>query len=451
MAHLAMAGALAFSLAGAPALAFADSVDDVAVFMDDVVSTSTASSSASAASSTVMHGLYASADTVFANGQDILTTAVNACGLYAEKGAAIIANELNVRTRGDNCASIATSDQGGRISIANSQVTTTGSDSPLLLSAGTVEADNVSGSASASGIATVVDSGRLLIANSSLTSTFEGDEASNPITSTLTNTISDEVSGCINLYRTDTTDASTGQVDTALFQARDASLTSNLESDAFFYLTNTSSSIVLSNADLNFDSENVKLLVAAGSDQGWGTAGKNGATVTFTAIDQQLNGKIEVDSISLLELFLLDESTWEGSSSIVANAAGTDLASNIIVNIASGSTWVVTENSTITTLNIEKGGALVDADGKAVTIVDADGNKLVDGASDVEVSVKGEFTTTVKTTDVNKLQNSTIDRTAFDEEYGTSTAFGTNGNGAVSDEEHAAELQAIIAEWFRSL
>lgn len=398
-----------------------------------------------------MHGLYASADTVLSDGQDILTTAVNACGLYAEKGATIIANSLNVRTRGDNCAGIATSDQGGRVSVANSHVTTTGSGSPLLRSAGTVEADNVSGSSSASGVADVVDSGRLLIASSSLTSTYEGDAASNPITSTLANTVSDEAPGCISLYRTDTTDASTGRVDTALFQARDTSLTSDLESGAFFYLTNTSSSIVLSNADLNFDSNTVKLLVAAGSDQGWGTAGKNGASVTFTAIGQQLNGKIEVDSISLLELFLLDGSTWEGSSGITANAAGTDLASNIIVNIAAGSTWVVTENSTITTLNIEKGGALVDAGGKAVTIVDADGNKLVDGASDVEVSVRGEFTTTVKTTDVNKLQSATIDRTAFDEEYGTSTAFGTNGADAASDEERAAELQAIIADWFHNL
>ena len=202
---------------------------------------------------------------------------------------------------------------------------------------------------------------------------------------------------------------------------------------------------MLQDNKLDFNSDKAKLLVAKGSDATsaltpsnnstvFGTAGKNGATVSFTALDQSLSGNIEVDSISSVDFYLLDGSMWTGTSDVTANAAGADLATNITVNIDATSGWIVTEDATVSALNIAKGG------------------KLVDGASDVKVSVTNEFSTTVKTSSANTLQSATIDRAAFDEEFGTSTAFGTNGAGAAqSDEERAAELKAFIIDWFQNL
>ena len=307
------------------------------------------------------------------------------------------------------------------------------------------------GTAAKSALAVIEGAGSILVNSSSLASS--GADSVNGTLPT----------SAVALYRTETIDASTDQVQTAFFQASKSSLDSAIDSGSFFYLTNTTATIVLQDNKLDFNSDKAKLLVAKGSDATsaltpsnnstvFGTAGKNGATVSFTALDQSLSGNIEVDSISSVDFYLLDGSMWTGTSDVTANAAGADLATNITVNIDATSGWIVTEDATVSALNIAKGGKLVDADGKAVTIVDADGNKLVDGASDVKVSVTNEFSTTVKTSSANALQSATVDRTAFDEEFGTSTTFGTNGAGAAqSDEERAAELKAFIIDWFQNL
>lgn len=459
-AKLALAGILTLALATAPLAAFAEAADvsdDTAATSSSAATSEAATSSASASAESessssslspeARYGLYASSDTVFSNDESYTTTARNAFGAYVADNVTLVANGLFVRTRGNVSAAIAVTGDDSKASVANAELKTTGADSPLFWVVGAMEADGVTGEATSSAIASVVDSGRVLIANSSLTSSYTGAGQSSLLPETIT---AQGTEGYIDIYRTDTTDASTDQVEASLFQAVDSKLECDLESGAFFNLTNTVTSISLSNCNLDFDTDNVELLTAAGNDKDWGTVGKNGATATFTARNQQLAGAIDVDSISSLNLFLLEGTTWTGSSTITPNGAGTDMASNIVVNIDSTSGWVVTENSTVTTLNIEKGGTLVDEAGKSVTIVDADGNKLVDGASDIKVSVTGEFTTTVKTTDANTLRESSIDRAEFDTAYGTSTTFGTN-SVSQSDEERAAELQSIIASWFDNL
>ena len=391
------------------------------------------------------------ATTTNLNENDISTTDDDACGVIAKAGATIIANALNVQTKGARASAVSASASDSAVSIVNSQLSTSGSEAPLLSSAGTLEAENVQGTATKSPIVSVLETGSVLVANSTLESSYAGNAKDALPTS------------AIALYGTSAIDATSEKRAPALFQATGSTLKSAIDSGAFFYLTNTQANILLVGNILDFDTSKAKLLMAAGSDvasdlsptsdtASFGTAGKNGATVTLTAIEQKLEGDIVVDSISSVDIFLLDGSSWTGSCDITANAAGADLADNIAVNIDATSGWVVTEDSTVSSLNIEKGGKLVDADGKAVTIVDADGNKLVDGASDVEVAVADTFTTTVKTTDANSPKGSAIDRTAFDEEFGTSTAFGTNGTStSPTDEERAAELQAIIVAWFNNL
>lgn len=385
------------------------------------------------------------------NESEIAMTDDGACGVMAEAGATIVANALNVQTKGAKACAVLASAADSAVSITNSQLSTSGSEAPLFSSAGTLEADNVQGMATKSPLATVVETGSIIVTCSTLESSYAGNTKDTLPTSAVT------------LYGTSAIDATSTKRATALFQASGSTLKSAIDSGAFFYLTNTQANILLVDDALDFDADKAKLLVAAGSDVAsdisptsdttpFGTAGKNGATVTFTAYDQKLEGDVAVDSISSVGFFLLDGSMWTGSCDITANAAGTDLADNLTVNIDATSGWVVTKNSTVSSLNIEKGGKLVDEEGKAVAIVDADGNKLVDGASDVEVAVSDTFSTAVKTTDANKPKGSAIDRTAFDEEFGTSTAFGTNGSStSKSDEERAAELQAIIVAWFDNL
>ena len=222
-----------------------------------------------------------------------------------------------------------------------------------------------------------------------------------------------------------------------------------------FYLTNTSAKVVLSNTELDFDSDAANLITAAGNDaNNWGTAGSNGAIAAFTGINQDLEGNVEVDTISTVDFFLLDGSTWEGASDIVDNAKASTNAEHLNVYIDSTSEWIVTDDSTVSNLNLAKGGKLVDKQGKAVKVADADGNVLVEGASDIMVYVNDVFSTSVSTTEANAIEAADIDRSAFDEMFGITTTFGENGNAALgtTDEEQEVEAtkQAII-DWFHNL
>lgn len=290
-----------------------------------------------------------------------------------------------------------------------------GSGSPLLYSTGDIEVDGVTGTASGSQIAGMEGLNKILINNSDLTSTITGKTASDPI-----------ADGVI-LYQSTSGDADTSTGESALFQAVDSTLTSSITEGSFFYVTNTAADVVLKSTEINFDSDKAALLTVEGNDSnGWGTAGENGGTVNFTALDETLSGDISVDTISTLNLWLLDGTTYTGAMEITDNADGTDTTdAPITVNVDSDSTWVVTADTTISALNAESGAKIVDKNGKTVTIV-ADGKTVVKGTSDITVTVTGSYSTSVTTSDVNEVSTDYIDRTDFDSYYGTSTTFGEN-------------------------
>ena len=400
--------------------------------------------SALTASSEGSNGLFATDKaTIFANNTTIETTADSARGLDATYGGTIIANGLTVSTQGDHCASIATDRGGGNISVTNSTLNTAGSGSPILYSTGDIEVDNVTGTAAGSQLVGMEGLNTVLISDSKLTSTNKGKTGSDP------------VANGVLIYQSTSGDAEAKTGETALFQATNSKLSSAIESGAMFYLTNTSAKVVLSNTELDFDSDAANLITAAGNDaNNWGTAGSNGATATFTGINQNLKGNVEVDTISAVEFFLLDGSTWEGASDIVDNAKTSTNAEHLNVYIDSTSEWIVTDDSTVSNLNLAKGGKLVDKQGKAVKVADADGNVLVEGASDIMVYVNDVFSTSVSTTEANAIEAADIDRSAFDEMFGITTTFGENGNAALgtTDEEQEVEAtkQAII-DWFHNL
>ena len=378
-------------------------------------STAYVSDTSLSADSTGSNAIFATdSGTVYANNVTIETSESNSRGLDATYDGTIIANLMDIATVGDHCASIATDRGGGSISVTNSTLSTAGSGSPLLYSTGDIQVSNVEGTATGSQIAGMEGLNTILIYNSTLESTITSATASDPI-----------ANGVI-IYQSTSGDAETTTGDRATFNAVDSSLTSAIESGAMFYVTNTSANIVLSGTTLDFDSENVNLLQIEGNDSNsWGTAGSNGGTVTFTAYGETLSGDVSVDTISSLDFYLLDGSTYTGAFTITENSVNTSATdAPITVNVSSDSTWVVTEDTTISALNAEEGATIVDEDGKTVTIV-ANGETVVEGDSSITVTVSGEYSTTVTTDENNELSDSYIDRSAFDEYYGTETGFTT--------------------------
>lgn len=394
-------------------------------------------STSSAAKASGVAAIFADkGQTTYKNGMTVSTTSKESPAIGAAADGTVIANLIDASTRAINSAGIQAGSAKAKVSVANSTVSTNGKQSPIISASGTVEVDNLQAGAAASSIAAVEGSGAVLVENSTLAS--EGNSA-------------DEsgVENAVLLYRAGKATSSADGA--ATFQAVDSTLSSAQKSGALFHLTNTQANIVLSNTKLDFDDGAAKLITAAGNSvAGWGDAGKNGAEATVTAIGQTLQGDIDVDAISTLNVSLLENSSWTGSSSISKAASGDALAENLTVNVEAGSAWIVSEDSTVTNLNLADGAKLVDENGKTVKITDADGNTLVDGTSDIEVKVLGDITTTMKASDANKLVESSIDRADFDEEFGTSTAFGTNKT-ATAEEQRAQELAAIITAWFQAL
>lgn len=377
------------------------------------------SDSALTADSTGSNGIFATdGATAYANNSTIVTSRSNSRGLDATYGGTVIGNLLAISTAGDHSAALATDRGGGKVSLTNSTLYTAGSGSPLLYSTGNVQVDNVTGTAAGSQIAGMEGLNTILIKNSDLTSKVTGKTASDP------------VANGIIIYQSTSGDAEAATGETAEFEASDSTLTSAIQEGSMFYLTNTAANIVLENTKLDFDSDAANLLTVSGNDaNNWGTPGKNGADVTFTGRNQTLKGDISVDTISSLDLYLLDGSTYTGTTNIVDNtAANTTSAAPISVSLSADSSWTVTGDATVTNLHLQDGAKLVDKDGNDVTILGADGKTLREGESDLSVTVTGNYDNTVTTDEDNTLNGTVINRDDFDVTYVTNTKFGTNAD-----------------------
>ena len=353
--------------------------------------------------------------TLHASGLTVKNTAVNSQGAKATYGGNVVGDNLVISTAGDESAAVA-ADRDGNVSLTYSILNTEGKNSPLLHSAGSIEVNGLEGKAQNSQIARLEGANRLVISNSALESAYAGEAASEP------------VANGIAVYAPTSKDADGTSSKTALLQATNSDLTSSIRSGSLFYFTNTKAKVVLSSTTLNYDSNKAKLITAAGNNTGnWGNAGKNGAAITFTGIKQKLKGDVEVDTISSVDLYLLEGSAWTGASSILQNNDGATNGELLNVSIDGKSSWIVTENSTVTNLNIENGGKLVDNSGYAVKIVDKDGNTIVDGTSPTKITVTGKLSTYIKTSDANQIESTDIDRADFDAYFETDTAFGDEG------------------------
>lgn len=323
---------------------------------------------------------------------------------------------------------VATDRGGGNISVDGGTISIEGSGSPIVYSTGDIEVSDVTGTASESQLVGMEGLITVLIRNSTLSSSQTGKTASDPV-----------ADGVI-IYQSTSGDAESTTGEAATFQAVDSKLSSAIQSGSMFYLTNTSADVVLKNTELDFASSAARLLYAAGNDaNNWGQAGSNGATVKFTGIGQQLAGDVVADTISSVDLHLTEGTTWAGAASIEQNAAGSTSDAPMTVNIDGSSQWTVTADSTVSSLNVAEGAKVVDADGKTVTIV-AGGQAVVQGDSGLTVTVTGSYSTDYDASEAGSLTSEAIDRTAYDD------AFGTDVDDASSDEKDATSQASTASD-----
>lgn len=345
-------------------------------------SSATVSNSSLTATSAGSNGIFATdGATVTVSDTSIDTTADNSRGLDATYGGVITADNVDITTAGDHCAGIATDRGGGTITAVDSTVSTQGSGSPILYSTGDIEVEGLTGTASGSQIAGMEGLNTIIIENSTLASSITGKTASDPI-----------ANGII-IYQSTSGDAEATTGSTATFTAKNSTLSSAIQSGSMLYLTNTSANITLQNTELDFDSSQAAFITACGNDSNnWGQAGSNGATVKVKAINQTLEGDIVVDTISSINLTLTKGSTWTGSAIIQDNdSATTTTESPISITVGKTSSWIVTDDCTVSNLTVKNGGTVKDSDGQTVTIV-ANGKTVVEGTGNVTITVTGTYT-----------------------------------------------------------
>ena len=158
------------------------------------------------------------------------------------------------------------------------------------------------------------------------------------------------------------------EVGTSSFSMTGGSLIS--KNGDMFYVTNTDCKISLTGVTLkNQDNDSYLMNICGNSaSKGWGTAGSNGADVTFTASKQTLKGDIIVDTISTLNMKLTKDSIFTGTINIVDNEeGGTAVDNNAVVTIDSGSTWNLTGDCTITSLT---NNGTINFNGYTITLAD---------------------------------------------------------------------------------
>ena len=273
-------------------------------------------------------------------------------GLDATYAGKITAENVIINTDGQSCAALATDRGEGEVSVTNSEINTgvskqSGRGSPLIYSTGEITVENTKGTAYVSQIACIEGKNSISLSNCDLTGYGEGNRQDGSEYVDL---------GGVFIYQSMSGDADVG---TSTFNATNSNLKiaedSSVYSEApMFHITNTACVINLENTALSFGS-NI-FLEASGQNQ-WGTTGSNGGSVELNTNNEDINGNVIVDSISSL--------TWNMQNTKFSGAINSTGTTDVVID--SGSTWTLTGDSNVSSLelngNIEYGDYTLTVDG----------------------------------------------------------------------------------------
>jgi len=323
---------------------------------------------------------------VYVSNSTITTTQDTSGGIHVAGGGKLYAENLTVTTDGGSSAAIRSDRGSGTMVVNGGTYTSNGSGSPAVY----VTAD-----------ITIQDA--TLTATGSEALCLEGLNTVRLYNCTLTGNMPDleqnDNTWTVILYQSMSGDSEVG---VGSFEMDGGSLIS--ENGGVFYTTNTESVFTIRNVEITTadDCEYFLKVTGNSNQRGWGTSGANGADCTFTAISQAMNGDIIWDSISQLDLYITDSSILTGAVIDDESNAGDGGDGYCRVVLDETSTWIVTADSTVTTL--ENAGTITDADGNTVSIVGTDGTVYVEGTSEYTITVTS-YSTTADTTDAGTVSS----------------------------------------------
>lgn len=332
-------------------------------------------------------GLFAYGDgTVYASGTTVKTTQDTSGGVHVAGGGTLYGWDLNVETNDESSAAIRSDRGGGTMVIDGGTYVSNGVGSPAIYSTADIAVSNAN-----------------LTANGSEAICIEGLNSIHLYDCDLTGNMSDldqnDNTWTVILYQSMSGDSEVGN---STFQMNGGSLTS--ENGGVFYTTNTESTITLSNVDITYNDDNEFFLQCTGNtnQRGWGQSGANGADCHFTGISQDMQGNVIWDSISNLDFYLTEGSSLTGAVVDDESYAGEGGAGYCNVYVSADSTWTVTGDSTVSSLENE--GTIIDSEGKTVTIQGTDGTVYVQGDSGYTITT-GSYSDTADLSGATAIQD----------------------------------------------
>ena len=335
-------------------------------------------------------GLFAYGDgTVYASDTTVKTAQDTSGGVHVAGGGTLYGWDLDVETNGESSAAIRSDRGGGIMVIDGGNYVSNGVGSPAIYSTADIAVSNAT-----------------LTAKGSEAVCIEGLNSIHLYDCDLTGNMSDldqnDNTWTVILYQSMSGDSEVGN---STFQMDGGSLTS--ENGGVFYTTNTESTITLNNVDINYNDENEFFLQCTGNtnQRGWGQSGANGADCHFTGISQDMQGNVIWDSISDLDFYLTDGSSLTGAVVDDESYAGEGGEGYCNVYVSADSTWTVTGDSTVSSLENE--GTIVDSNGKTVTIQGTDGTVYVQGDSEYTITT-GSYSDTADLSGATAIQDQSV-------------------------------------------
>ena len=259
----------------------------------------------------------------------VITTSGNCSGgLMTTGGGTMNATNLNIHTTGNSSAAIRSDRGGGTVNVDGGSYVTDGKGSPAIYSTADITVSNAYlESTSSQG---VVVEGKNSVTLNNVELVADNNSKNSDKSSTYQ---------AVMIYQSMSGDASVGL---ATFSVTGGSIT-NKNGDIFF-VNNTTATITVENVEIiNQDADGVFLRAEAA---GWGSSGSNGGKVNLYLNNQTLTGDIVVDEISVLNMYMGAETTYTG-------AINADNEGEVYVQIETGSKWVLTGDSYITSLTCD--------------------------------------------------------------------------------------------------
>ncbi|MCR4707953.1 MAG: hypothetical protein K5746_08400 [Clostridiales bacterium] len=301
---------------------------------------------------------------------DIVTEKDTSGGIHVAGGGTLYASELTVTTNGESSAAIRSDRGSGTMIVDGGSYTSNGSGSPAVY----VTAD-------------IMIHDAQLMATGSEALCLEGLNSVRLYDCILSGDMPDlpqnDNTWTVILYQSMSGDAEIGK---GRFEMENGTLIAG--NGGVFYTTNTESEFVLSNVLIEAVEYGAYLLRCTGNtnQRGWGAPGANGAICTFTGIAQAMNGDVIWDSISNLRMYLTEGSVLSGAFVNDESCAGNGGDGTCTLIIDEDSAWIVTGNSTLTTLCCA--GEIYDEAGNLVRIVSPEGIVFEEGTSEYTVTVR---------------------------------------------------------------